>query len=140
MPELVILVNFASITGLVFLLGQRYIRLSRDPIRERLAGAATGTALVGEPLGGRGALLEGLAGALPRFKFDDGELTRDLRRAGYYKPSAQQEFLALLNGLVIFALILTGILTVSAGPQNSDWAIRILVIGTVIGTAIVTAR
>lgn len=116
---LVIFVGFVVI-------GQLVIRLRNDPVRQRLQSLAKG-----ESMPGAGGLLEGLSQQLPQTSNDNGALDRELRRAGYYKARARVDFLALRNGLVIFALFVTGAGAIFVGPDNLDLTFKIIVGGAV---------
>ena len=76
-------------------------------------------------------LVESLAGQLPQALFAREELDKDFRRAGYYRPNASRRFLAFRNGLVILAVLATGIAAVAIGPGRQE-----IVIWTLIGGAI----
>jgi len=120
---------FALIGAAVFLFFQAYRRLQNDPIRERLAAAA------GEPawMDGRpSALTESLAAQIPQTRIDNGILDQDLRRAGYYKPTARNEYLAIRNSMVIAAVIIAGILAVFAGPERQQLSMQILIGGVAV--------
>jgi len=103
---------FALFVGIVFGLGALMIRLSQDPIRARLESLVKDDAVA--PSAG---IWEGLAHQLPQTRLDNGILDRELRRAGFYKPTARAEFLGLRNGLVILALIGTGVVALAFGPS-----------------------
>jgi tight adherence protein C len=129
--EVVAIVAFLSFGGLVFLVMQTIARWQQDPIRERLAAAA-----LREPLptdtSGNSALSEAFAGQLPTFKSDTEALDQELRRAGFYRPSARSEFLAIRNALVIVAVIVTGGVAVYFGP-DAPMAVLYTFIGGAVG-------
>ena len=56
----------------------------------------------------------------------------ELRRAGYLRPTAIRVFLAVRNGAVILALILTGLIAIWVGPSRRDIALRVIVGGVAI--------
>jgi tight adherence protein C len=103
---------FALIMGVVLSLGFLAIRISQDPIRDRLESLVKDDAVA--PSAG---IWEGLANQLPQTRLDNGILDRELRRAGFYRPTARSEFLGLRNGLVFLALIGAGIIAVGIGPS-----------------------
>jgi tight adherence protein C len=125
-------VAFLLIASFVFVVAQMVFRLRRDPVRERLASLTkdptlrNGRSPVGE------VVMSGLAGQLPILNVDAGELDKDLRRAGFYRPSARQEYLAIRNGLVLFVAISAGVLAVVIGPERQDVVIQVLVVGLVL--------
>ena len=122
--DLVTVVAFILTSGLVFVFAYRVLKLQQDPVRERLAAAATA-----DTVSQTDSLTDSLAGQLPQFQSDNGPLDQDLRRAGYYKPSARSEYLALRNALVILAVIATGTVAVVIGPDRQEWALRAVAIG-----------
>jgi tight adherence protein C len=76
-----------------------------------------------------GDLTDPLAAQLPLLGSTPDSLNKDLRRAGYYKPSARSEFLALRNVLAIMCVLFTGITAVMVGPERTDLLATILVWG-----------
>lgn len=128
--------SFILISGLAFFLLVVIARLQQDPIQARLAAAAQGTVSIGGPPGLFAEdLATSLAGQLPQTRIDNGELSRELLQAGYYRPSARNDFLALRNALMIGVVILCLALVAYVGPQNQELALR-LVIGGLVMAAI----
>lgn len=126
MIELATFIAFAATFVVAWIVLRAIVRLRRDPIRARLAAA-------GEP-GGTGMLFgeqwtRSLAGQIPETTLEKGELDRDLRRAGYYRGTAKQEFLALRNAVVILVVILAGVLAVAVGPERQNVVIQIVGFG-----------
>lgn len=78
-----------------------------------------------------GGLTEPLADQLPNLGSSDA-LQQELRRAGYYKPTARREFLALRNVLALTAALFTGILAVVIGPDRPGLTAPILIWGMAI--------
>lgn len=70
-----------------------------------------------------GLLARALSGAVPQLSSEVESIDRDLRRAGYYKPTAIIEYLATRNALIVFVLITAGVLAVLADPGTSapEW-------------------
>jgi tight adherence protein C len=101
--------------GVMLGLGLLAIRLSQDPIRDRLESLVKDEAVA--PSAG---IWEGLANQLPQTRLDNGILDRELRRAGFYKPTARSEFLGIRNLLVILALVGAGVVAVSFGPSAPE--------------------
>ena len=102
---------FVLFFGVVMSLGYFAIKMSQDPIRDRLE-----TLVKDDAVAPSAGIWEGLAHQLPQTRLDNGILDRELRRAGFYKPTARSEFLGLRNGLVFLALIGAGIAAVAIGP------------------------
>jgi tight adherence protein C len=120
--DLITLGCFLAIACFVYLFTQAVLKLQRDPIRERLAAAALHHTTTGGGLFGR-SLAEGLAAQLPNF--DRGnQLDQELRRAGWYRATAKQEFLAMRNVLVLLALVISGSLAVMLGPEQPAKVLR----------------
>jgi tight adherence protein C len=116
MLDLVTAAIFLFVVSLVWLLGRVVLRpRQRTVITPSLENVSLGPSaeLYDAP---RSAWTESLAGQLTLFAGD--ELDKDLRRAGHYWPRARQRFLARRNGLMILAVIVTGILVVWIGPQH----------------------
>lgn len=113
---------FALIGAAAYLFFQAYRRLRNDPIRDRLAAAGESGWSDSPP----GALSESLAGQIPQLRLDSGVLDQDLRRAGYYKPTARQEYLAIRNLLVIAVVFVAGVAAVLAGPDRQPLVVQIL--------------
>lgn len=108
----------------------------RDPIRDRLERAARegdsaslDARRDSERLGG---LTETLAAQIPQTSFEEAGLEQDLRRAGYYRPNARREYLALRNVMTLGCIVITAVLAVVSGPENPDQTIRILIAGAII--------
>lgn len=120
---------FALFMIVVFVMGTLLVRLSQDPIRARLEAISKGDNAT--PSAG---IWEGLATQLPHSQADSGVLEQELRRAGLYKPTARVEFLGLRNGLVVLALVGTGLVAVAFGPEEPQ-----VVYYTVLGGLIVAA-
>src|SRR5690606_34166254 len=115
--------------GLVFMLLLSLARLQHDPIRERLAASAQGSVAATGPGLFTDDLAASLAEQLPQTHQDNGALDRDLRQAGYYRPTARFDFLALRNSSVIAAVIITFMLAAIIGPDYQDLALRIFIGG-----------
>jgi tight adherence protein C len=76
-----------------------------------------------------GELTDPLAAQLPLLGSTEDSLERDLRRAGYYKPSARTEFLALRNIMALGIVVLTGAAAVFIGPDRPQLLAQVLVWG-----------
>lgn len=122
---------FTLIAIAIFGVAQTLRRLSQDPLRDQLA------AISGEDVGPVreervGQLTAALAAQLPEPRLDSDALDQELRRAGYYRPTARSEFLALRNALVIGSALMTGAVAVMIGPERPQATLRILICGFVI--------
>ncbi|HUT09541.1 MAG TPA: type II secretion system F family protein [Thermoguttaceae bacterium] len=132
MIELVTLVAFVLVVGLVLWVAHVARKLHRDPIRQGLATAAGMEAPPNDRAATRGTLVQSFASQLPEFTAGSDELDKDLRRAGYYRPTARQEYLAIRNALVILVVVLVGALAAIVGPQREATAIRVLGVGLLV--------
>ena len=121
MPELVALVAFLAVTSLVFLLAWQVMKSYQNPVRRRLDAQPAGGRLAGNS-----ELIDSLASQLPQRASAKSELAEELRRAGYFKPSALNIFLSVRNGAVIVAILATGLVAHSIGPDRHDLVMRVL--------------
>ena len=119
-PNLFMVGAFVLIVGIVLGLGLLAIRMSQDPIRDRLE-----TLVKDDAVAPSAGIWEGLANQLPQTRLDNGILDRELRRAGFYKPTARSEFLGLRNLLVFLALIGGGIVAVGIGPSAPEIPVNV---------------
>ncbi len=126
MIELVTAATFGLLVCVVWLIARAVYQLQHDPIKTRLAAGGVSSSGLGMGTSTGEQFIRGLAAQLPQTPFENGELDRDLRRAGYYKPNAKQQFLAFRNGLILLAVVLTGIAAVLVGPQREDLVIQII--------------
>jgi tight adherence protein C len=126
--DLATVAGFLGIAVCVFALGMGVLQLQRDRIRERLLG--TGPQVVGEPR---------TTGSqdLPLVLLDDPaevagrktKLDQELRRAGWYKPTAKRDFLAFRQSGILFVVIATGAIAVVIGPEHTHLVARTIVLG-----------
>ncbi|MCE9607116.1 MAG: type II secretion system F family protein [Planctomycetia bacterium] len=124
--NLITIAAFVIFTAGVFLI--RSLVLSwRGTFASQLSGEAGQAYVASEPV--FGDLTGPLAAQLPLLGSTENSLDRDLRRAGYYKPSARSEFLALRNVLSIMCVLFTAVTAVMIGPERSDLLAQILVWG-----------
>jgi tight adherence protein C len=124
--------SFIVVSLMVFVLLGSLARLQRDPIRERLAASAQGSVAASGPGLFTDDLATTLSEQLPQASNDNGALDRELRQAGYYRPTARFDYLALRNSLVISAVIISFMLAASVGPQHQDLALKIVMGGLMI--------
>lgn len=124
--DLMTVLAFVLIVAAVFFL-RALILGWRGPYERQLAGGAGGATEGRSTL--FGPLTEPLAAQLPTLSPTEDPLVQDLRRAGYYKPSARFEFLAIRNVLAIAAVIITGILAVTLGPGRPGLTAQIVIWG-----------
>lgn len=121
-----------------------------------LAALCIGKALTGRPIpsgkardlnrGARkpsrrifGPFTPALAAGVPQHPDVVASLEQDLRRAGYYKPTARQEFLAIRNLLTITLVLLTGGLAVWLGPSDSSRTAVLLIGGLALAITVFCA-
>ncbi|HZT79840.1 MAG TPA: hypothetical protein VFA26_06450, partial [Gemmataceae bacterium] len=107
---LILFLVFALFAGLTY---GGYLLLSRprQRVEQRLQTAtASDPSLGSTPELLLGDLTPALAGAVPMAQGDRTELQRELRTAGYYRPTAVTEYAALRAVLIIVPLIAAGIL------------------------------
>jgi tight adherence protein C len=133
-PNTLLLVQIASffIVALVtFIIARAIVRLNRDPIRERLEQFVRASDYDSD-LRAPSPLVDSLADQLPQVKIDNGILDREMRQGGFYSPNSKREYLAIRNGLVIAAILITGILAVTIGPERQDLVMRVLIGGALI--------
>lgn len=123
--------SFLFIVIIVVALGWLVARFARDPVRDRLEAIARSDQAEAPASGEASAFSESLARQLPQTRIDNGKLDRELRQAGFYKPSARWDFLALRNGLVILVIIVTGVLVVALGPDREALVFRVLIGGLI---------
>lgn len=112
-PDIIAVVLFCVITVFVFMIVLTLSRLIRDPIREQLEAIA------------RNQAGDTDADQIPEsqlFVVEGDDLRRDLRRAGFYKPSAVEEFRNTRLLLLFLGVVLTGISVVVIGPEQTDLA------------------
>lgn len=107
MVELLTIGSFVFLTGSVYMVAHMLIRVQQDPVRRRLATASR------QPIGWTDIHTpdRGMAGNLPN-KVDESEIDKDLRRAGFYKPNARDEFNAMRYTLATLVIIATGVIAV----------------------------
>ena len=115
MLDLLTVVTFAAIVAGVLLV-RSYVLSWRGLFESQLSADSGAGYTPSPPI--FGALTEPLAAQLPQMTDSDDELLRNLRRAGYYKPSARSEYLALRNVLAIAIVLFTGVAAVLVGPDR----------------------
>jgi len=126
--DLITIAGFLCFTGLVFSIGIAVLQLQRDRVRERLWAGVSGDAR-DLPWGRDGApssvpiLPGGEKGRKP------SKLQQELLRAGWYKPTAERDFLAFRNGGIIFVTIFAGVVAVVFGPEHTDIVVRTVLAG-----------
>ncbi len=118
---------FAILMVVVFVMGMLLVRLAQDPIRARLETLAKGDGMPASA-----GIWEGLATQIPQTRLDTSVLDREIRRAGLYKPTSRVEFLGLRNGLIVLALVGTGLVAVSFGPKEPKLSYYTLLVGLVV--------
>ncbi len=132
MIDLVTVAVFGFTICVVWLLARLVLRPQRSTVAQRLTPALKDHAVRGNGVSVRGDVVQSLAAQIPAVPLDNGELDRDLRRAGYYRPRSRLEFLALRNALVILAMIATGAIVVAIGPGREQVVLRVLIGGLIV--------
>lgn len=134
MADLVTVAGFLGITILVFMVGAGLLQLQRDRLRERLLGVGDGRQ--GTPAG------LSTVPSLETFELPaesagrDSALDQELRRAGWYRPTAKQEFRTYRYFAMLAVIVIAGVTAIVFGPER-----RVLVARTVVagGAALVLA-
>jgi tight adherence protein C len=125
--DLVTIVGFLCVTGLVFSIGIAILQVQRDRVRDRLWGmAGDQLELPWDP--------PGTSPAVPVLTVQDAgqrhaKLLQEILRAGWYKATAMRSFLAFRNGAVMFVLIFAGVMAVVFGPEHPRIVARTIVGG-----------
>lgn len=124
--NLIAIAAFLGIIAAVFVV--RGLVLSwRGTFAAQLAGESGAGYVPVDPV--FGDLTEPLAAQLPLLGSSVDSLTHDLRRAGYYKPTARSEFSALRNVMTIGVMLFVGLSAVMIGPERRDILFQLLVWG-----------
>lgn len=129
--NLILIGAFVAIALLTFLIGRSLQRMRRDPIRERLESFVRSTDPTAD-VRSASPFVESLAEQLPQSHNDNGLLDRELRQGGFYAPHARKDYLAIRNGLVIAAVVVTGIIAIVIGPERQELVIRVLIGGAIV--------
>ena len=113
--NLVTVGTFLAIGLVVFLLGEM---LSGGRRRSRAVGDAYADHVYGQSSARpkAGVFSRAMSGTIPQMSSEIERIERDLKRAGYYAPTALVEYLATRNALIWLVVIATGILAVIAEP------------------------
>jgi len=77
-----------------------------------------------------GALTRPLASQIPQLEAESKVLSVELRRAGFYKPSARLEYLAVRNATIIGTILLFAAIISLRGPEASG-TMTVVVVGFV---------
>jgi tight adherence protein C len=121
--ELLPWIAFGVVAIVVFGIG-RWLLVRNDDESARLTnGARRPQTLIFGPLTGA------FAGILPVIGGSRASLDQDLRRAGYYKRRAADEYLALRNVMVFGALLLTASWLVASADIGERMTLKVVVIG-----------
>ena len=114
--DLISLVAFLVLTLGAFFVTAR-MRGLRGALEDQLASEAAGKFV--------GTSLTPTDDGLPSIVAAPDDLTRDLRRAGYYKPTASEEFAAMRAFGTLVCMVLTAIFVVVLGGERRDlfWTI-----------------
>lgn len=76
-----------------------------------------------------GALTPALAGAIPTLTGSTAKLDRDLRRAGYYRPRAREDYLAVRNALVLGVILVTAAWAVATADMGTRMTVKVVAAG-----------
>jgi tight adherence protein C len=131
-PDIVAILGFLAIAVFVYGAGVFLGRLQGDRLKQRLAvGAPAGGATAGSNAGqsGSGPGLVYLPELGAGGTGSDDELDHELSRAGWYKPTAKRDFIAMRRFLIIAVMVLTGTAAVLVGPADRDLVLRIVMLG-----------
>ena len=79
-----------------------------------------------------GPLTEALAGLFPLSARRSSTIQQELKRAGYYRPQARKQFMAIRNALIVGWVILTAVTVVAAFDPHHDRTGPIIVAGAVV--------
>lgn len=132
--EFLTLAAFFLIVALVFFL-RSLVRGWQGPIASQVeADALRGAAEPAAPV--FGDFTPVLADQIPSIIGTPDSLLQDLRRAGYYKPTARTEFNAIRNVAALLAMVLTGVYAVMIGPERRDMLAPIVVWGLAISALV----
>jgi tight adherence protein C len=80
-----------------------------------------------------------LAAQLPQPSAEAASLEQDLRRAGYYRPTARRDFLAVRNLLAITIVVAAGALAVWLGPSHSHLTAGLVIGGVALAATVICA-
>ncbi len=128
MADLVTVAGFLGVTILVFMVGVGLLQLQRDRIRERLLGGSDGWQGTAAGLGARSSLVD--AFELPaETSGRDSALDQELRRAGWYRTTAKQEFRTYRYFALMVVIVITGAVAIVFGPERRVLVARTVVVG-----------
>jgi tight adherence protein C len=128
MEILLLFLVFVVVSGFTFA-GYLYLSQRRQHIEQRLRSSEEEDSAPAPLLGD---LTPTLAAQIPISAEDQGELQKELRTAGNYRPTALLEYRALRTVLVIVPLLAAGVLalfTSTVGPAAILWLAALIVAG-----------
>lgn len=129
MENLLLILVFAVVSGGTFA-GYLYFSRRRQHIEQRLRGSVVDDGSPSPLI--LGELTPALAEQIPVSDEDRGDLQKELRIAGYYRPSALLEYRALRTVLVVVPLLTAGVLalfTATIGQAVIVWLAAAIVAG-----------
>ncbi len=119
------LVVFLAVAAFVFAVSWLFVRSGKADRNQVFSGGRRRPLIFG-------SLTGALAGVIPCTATSREEMTKDLRRAGFYQRFAFEEFAALRNSLIVGWVFLIGsIAVVASGPGSDDPTPAILIVGAV---------
>ncbi|MCA9204302.1 MAG: type II secretion system F family protein [Pirellulaceae bacterium] len=116
--DLISIVSFLGIAIAVYFSGSAAVQAKRDRLRSRLWGGVDQE----NPLSD--AVLERLGNTDRNTPLD-----QEIRRAGWYRPTARRDFLSFRNTTVLFVMIICGVIAVGFGPGQRHLAARTVLVG-----------
>jgi pilus assembly protein TadC len=114
-----LLLTFSGFAWLSFLVLGRLAR-SRQQMQDRLAPGEGDSASEGPPEMVLGPMTQALAAQLPLTEKRKAALRQELRRAGFYRPTALTEYAAIRTLLVLGTLLATGVLALVADAEEAQ--------------------
>ena len=126
MADLVTVAGFLGVTILVFMVGVGLLQLQRDRIRERLLGVGRQGTVAG--LSASPGLVDAIE--LPaETSGRDSALDQELRRAGWYRTTAKQQFRTYRYFALMVVIVITGAIAIVLGPERRVLVARTVVVG-----------
>lgn len=119
---------FLAISGLLVLIGRRLTRTPSGETFQERPGIRDRRPLV------FGGLTHALGGVIPDLFQQTENLNRDLVRAGFYRPYARIEYLAIRNALVVGTVLLTAAWVAATEDLGTRTTLRIVLAGMIVTT------
>ncbi len=117
---------FLIVAALLYVLALPFVRGAKGRENEVLSGGKPRPLIFGP-------VTRALAGVVPCTAATKANITKDVRRAGYYHRLAREEFLSFRNGLVIGWVVLIGTLAVVISDgENTTVMLNLLLAGLLV--------